>query len=221
MSNNQRTNKFIEIIKTQLNEEIKDSRQELESLSGLSKTFNLFLSNFQTSLKFYEPPLKYKASSLFLKECFDFLTSTSHEVLHLVSGIELTPKTYFIDRLEKVKFQASAVYAEADTSDLMKRLFELDEQYGHLLLAVFHSHPFNGLSGTLASGVDKNLQQVLEEAGYHCVQAIFSRDGYIRFFSNKLNFEIEIYGKGIEKIQTGGKENEKIFRLTNLNKETN
>lgn len=212
-----RTKKCIEKIKQGINQEIKESRQDLESLSELSKSFDAFASNFNYSLKSQEPMLKYKVSSIFLKECSDYLVSSSNEVMHLVTGIELEQRFYLMDRLEKIKFQASPVGAKADINELMKKLVEMDEDYGHLLLGVFHSHPFQGISGTIPSGIDRNLQESLEKSGYHCVQAVFSRDGHIRFFSNKLNFEIEIYGKGVEKV--GGKNNEAIFQLTNFQRQ--
>ena len=42
------------------------------------------------------------------------------------------------------------------------------------------------------------------------VMAIFSRDGFVRFVRLDQNFEIEIYGEGVEKHAPG------IYRLTNL-----
>ena len=40
--------------------------------------------------------------------------------------------------------------------------------------------------------------------------AIFSRDGFVRFVRLDNNLEIEIYGEGAEKHESG------VYRLTNL-----
>ena len=40
--------------------------------------------------------------------------------------------------------------------------------------------------------------------------AIFSRDGYVRFFRLDRSFEIEIYGEGVEKHE------DNVYRLTHI-----
>ena len=72
------------------------------------------------------------------------------------------------------------------------------EQFGHRLLAHFHSHPGNGIEANRPSGTNTGFQKRLEDAGYPAVAAIFSRDGYVRFFRLDDDLEIEIYGSGVE-----------------------
>lgn len=158
--------------------------------------------------------LRYRVDSLFLRETFHYLVSTPEETLCMVSGIVLEDNSFILDRLVKVDYRASVVAAKADVKDLFTKLIELDEKHGHLLLAVVHSHPFSSVAGTCPSAVDRNLQVNLETSGYKVIQAIFARDGHIRFFSNYLKFEIETYGKGVEKISA--KENETIFKLSEI-----
>jgi hypothetical protein len=98
----------------------------------------------------------------------------------------------------------------ADTRSTHKLLIKL-EQFGHRLLAHFHSHPGNGPDSTNPSGIDENFQRRLESAGHVAVMAIFSRDGFVRFVRMDQNIEIEIYGEGVETHAPG------IFRLINLN----
>ena len=193
--------------------EIEVFQKEAEDLLEFKKQLGDLTKNFVSSLE-PKPVLRYRIGSLFLKECFDYLTSSPEEVIHLVTGMELEKNLFILDRLEKVEYRASIVEAKADVKDLFKKLIELDEKYGHLLLAVFHSHPFGGVAGTCPSGIDRKLQDSLEASGYKAIQAVFSQDGYIRFFSNKLDFEIEVYGKGIEKIN--GQGNEIIFKLSEI-----
>jgi len=84
------------------------------------------------------------------------------------------------------------------------------EQFGHKFLAHFHSHPGRGPDSTNSSGIDENFQRRLEQAGHVAVMAIFSRDGFVRFIRLDQNFEIEIYGEGVEKHAPN------IYRLTNI-----
>jgi hypothetical protein len=81
------------------------------------------------------------------------------------------------------------------------------EQFGHRLLAHFHSHPGDGADATNPSGIDENFQRRLESAGHVAVMAIFSRDGFVRFVRLDHNLEVEIYGNGVEKHAPG------IYRL--------
>ena len=118
--------------------------------------------------------------------------------------------TYVSDqRLEFQHSKRSIVGVVGNQSDTHRLLIKL-EQFGHRLLAHFHSHPGNSLGATRPSGTDTGFQRRLEDAGYPSVAAIFSRDGYIRFFRLDEDLEIEIYGSGVEQ---HGKNN---FRLTSL-----
>ncbi len=209
----ERVKDLISKVEKTFEEDIGAYQREAEALVKFKTQLKDLTRDFIFSL---EPKLvlRYRIGSLFLKECFDYLTSSTEEVIHLVTGTELENNIFILDRLEKIKYQASVLGAKADVKDLFKKLIELDEKYGHLLLAVFHSHPFGGVVGTCPSGIDRNLQNNLEKCGYKTIQAVFSRDGFIRFFSNKLSFEIEIYGKGVEKISEQG--NEKIFKLSEI-----
>ncbi len=205
----QRVRDLISKIEKTFDQEIESYQKETETLVKFKTQLRDFISSLEP-----KPVLRYRIGSLFLKEAFECLVAAPEEAMRIVSGIVLEENLFILDRLIQVEYKASIVGAKADVKDLFKKLIELDEKYGHLLLGVCHSHPFKGIAGTCPSGVDYNLQQSLETAGYKTIQAIFSRDGYIRFFSNKLSFEIEVYGKGIEKIT--GQENEKIFKLTGI-----
>jgi len=140
---------------------------------------------------------RYTISSLFLHECFKELTADRDEQFFFLTGA-IVRGTYVLD--QKLEFQhvkrnmVGVVGKQADTHRLLIKL----EQFGHRLLAHFHSHPGNGMDATNPSGTDTGFQKRLEDAGYPTVAAIFSRDGYIRFFRLDNDLEIEIYGSGVE-----------------------
>jgi hypothetical protein len=69
-------------------------------------------------------------------------------------------------------------------------------QHGMELLAVMHSHRFSG--PPRPSGVDMHLQGILDEGQYTACQAVFSEDGWVRFFGGEHRFAVQVYGKGVK-----------------------
>jgi hypothetical protein len=153
---------------------------------------------------------RYAVSSLFLHESFKKLTADQDEEFFFITGNEIDGAFVLDQWAEFAHQKRSLVGVTADTRSTHKLLIKL-EQFGHRLLAHFHSHPGNGADATNPSGIDENFQRRLEGAGHVAVMAIFSRDGFIRFVRLDQNIDIEIYGTGVEKHATG------IYRLTNLN----
>lgn len=93
---------------------------------------------------------------------------------------------------------------EAATRDVLCDLAEV----GHALHGVFHSHRMQGPRSVTPSAVDRRHQERLERSGYPVVPAIFSDDGYVRFFTLVQPFTLEVYGKGVEQHDS------QLFRLT-------
>jgi hypothetical protein len=151
----------------------------------------------------------YVVSSLFLDQCFRDLTADKDEQFFFVTGPEIEGRFVLDQKVEFLHQKRTAVGVTGNLSSTHRILIKL-EQFGHRLLAHFHSHPGNGAEATHPSGIDQNFQRRLESAGYPTVAAIFSRDGYIRFFRLDNNLEVQIHGSGVEQI---GKD---TFRLTNL-----
>jgi hypothetical protein len=155
-------------------------------------------------------PRRYVVSSLFLHECFKKLTADLDEQFFFVTGSE-TEGALVLDQSVEFEHQRrnrlSVVAQMPSTHNLLNRL----EQFGHKLLAHFHSHPGMGAEATKPSGVDDNFQKRLESAGHLAIMAIFSRDGFVRFIRLNQNFEIEIYGEGVESYAPG------IYRIKNIN----
>jgi hypothetical protein len=151
---------------------------------------------------------RYAVSSWFLHDCFKKLTADAHEQLVFISGAEVEGVMVMDQCVEFARHRRSwgAVVAdEPETRNLLIRL----EQFGHRLLAHFHSHPDEGVGNTHPSGTDEDFQQRLENAGHVALMAIFSRDGYVRFVRMDGNFDLEIYGEGVESYAPN------IYRLTN------
>ena len=152
---------------------------------------------------------RYAVSSLFLHESFRKLTADQDEQFFFITGNEVESVLVLDQWAEFAHQKRSMVGVTGEPRSTHKLLIKL-EQFGHRLLAHFHSHPGNGADATRPSGTDENFQKRLESAGHIAVMAIFSRDGFIRFVRLDQNLEIEIYGQGVEQHAPG------IYRLTNI-----
>jgi len=152
---------------------------------------------------------RYLISSLFLHECFKDLTADSDENFFFVTG-NLVNGVYVLDQKAEFQHQKRTVGAAIGQPSSTHKLLIKLEQFGHRLLGCFHSHPGKGPQSTQPSGTDEKYQQRLEDGGHIAVAAIFSRDGYVRFFRMDKDPEIEIYGEGVER------HGKNIFRLANI-----
>lgn len=172
--------------------------------SELSEPVDLLPDNTKTE----DPKRHYLMSSLYLMDSFALLNKQEVESLHFVTGPEVG-ETKVMDKIVDLKLEKqSMVYAKADAGAIREALIYLSE-YGHRLWACIHIHPGTGAGSTYPSGTDKTLDKLLLKGGYDCIGAIFSRDGFVRFFSSE-EFEINIYENGVEKI------NEKVYRLVEV-----
>lgn len=167
------------------------------------------LTKIETELTAPQPCPRFAVSSIFLHECFKQLTADKKEQFFFITGPEVDgvmvlSKFYMFEHISRTELGV-----EGDPRSTHRLLGRL-EQFGHRLLAHFHSHPGRGPESTGPSGTDNKYQARLEGAGCDTVAAIFSRDGYIRFFRLDQKFELHIHGKGVEHVSGS------IYRLTNL-----
>jgi hypothetical protein len=154
-------------------------------------------------------PRRYAVSSLFLHDCFQKLTADTNEQFFSITGSEVEGVLVLDQCAEFAHQRRTPMGVVGDFPSTHNVLIKL-EQFGHKFLAHFHSHPGTGPDATHPSGTDEGFQKRLEGGGHLALMAIFSRDGYVRFIRMDQNFEIEIYGEGVENHAPG------IYRLKNL-----
>jgi len=186
---------------TRVSTEIRRTNEFLAALEGIEAD-NLGTPN--------TGPPRYAVSSMFLHESFKKLTADLNEQFFFITGAEVGEVHVLDQWAEFTHHRRTAMGVVADMPSTHNLLIRL-EQFGHKFLAHFHSHPGTGPDSTHPSGTDENFQKRLERAGHLALMAIFSRDGFIRFVRMDKNFEIEIYGEGVENHAPG------IYRLTKLN----
>ena len=151
----------------------------------------------------------FAVSSLFLHECFQQLTADHHEQFFFVTGAEVDGVMVLDQKLEFAHQRRTMMGVEGQVGSTHRLLIKL-EQFGHRLLAHFHSHPGRGVASTGPSGTDEQFQRRLEQAGYPTVAAIFSRDGFVRFFRLEGECELHVHGAGVEDL------GQHMYRLTAL-----
>lgn len=184
---------------THLATEIRRTNEFLESLDRIIKE----------NTRGEDGPPRYAVSSLFLHECAKKLTADSDEQFFFITGSEVDG-VHVLDQCAEFAHQRrTRLGVVADMPSTHNVLIKL-EQYGHKFLAHFHSHPGKGPGATHPSGTDENFQRRLEQGGHLALMAIFSRDGFVRFVRLDQNFELEIYGEGVEKHAPG------VYHLKNL-----
>lgn len=177
------------------------------------------VQEFNTKLQSVDPKAKKRAfnraifsyviSSMFLNQCFKELNHDDKEQFFFITGTEINDTYALGQPMSFLHDSRSRLGVVGNVNDTHRVLIELG-QFGHKLLGHFHIHPGIGAGATHPSGTDERFQHRLESAGYPSVAAIFSRDGFVRFFRMDKKFELKIHGKGIEQY---GKD---IFRLTNV-----
>jgi hypothetical protein len=189
-------------------------QKRLSDLFIKIQQINEFLRSLETlraaANKQQEGPRRYAVSSLFLHESFKKLTADQDEEFFFVTGSEID-RVLVLDQWAEFAHQKRTITGVTGEPKATHGLLIKLEQFGHRLLAHFHSHPGKGADATNPSGIDERFQRRLESAGHVAVMAIFSRDGFVRFIRLDHNLEVEIYGQGVEKHAPG------IYRLTNVN----
>jgi hypothetical protein len=140
---------------------------------------------------------RYIVSARLLCDCFWHLNRDSqNESIVDISGISYG-HILMMERMEEIDHEsASAVHARTDLQSTFRTLMTIDA-YGGLLAGVFHIHPGRGADSTRPSGTDIVDQARRERAGMKAIGGIFSRDGYVRFFSHNMPFEVQVIGKGV------------------------
>jgi len=152
---------------------------------------------------------EFKVGSEILYNAFNKLNSIKTESILYAVGNNYG-NSYSIERLIELELDQSELgYAKANDKFSSKALIEL-EKYGTLLTCYFHAHPSKGINSNMPSDIDYSYHKRLESGKYNTIGGIFSRDGYLRFFSDKLQYKISISGKGVENVSKD------VYKLTEI-----
>lgn len=142
--------------------------------------------------------------SVFLHQMHTYLTRGTTEWMAGITGPTINGTRLLTDRIEIGSERRSVAGVTGDQDAVFKVLIDL-EKHGHALHALVHSHRFAG--PPTPSGVDLRMQETFDAGGYGAIQAIFSEDGFVRFFGGKEPFSVQVYGTRVEQID------DDLFRL--------
>lgn len=121
------------------------------------------------------------------------------EWMHYATG-SICNGIHIVERMVTFSFsQQTPTFVKGnpmETRDVLIRMAE----FGYPLHVVCHSHPGRGLDANSPSQTDIDHQVRLERGGYKCISCIYSRDGYVRFFSVAIPFVIKIFGEGVKNL---------------------
>ncbi len=142
----------------------------------------------------------------FLQDLIRYLTPGPDEIAVYVTGNDFD-NIKMPYRICDVELETqSVVYAKASAKSCSDVLISLFEK-GYKLQIMAHSHPGRGPEASCPSSIDINYLAKIQDAGSDAVGLIVTRDGYVRFFSVRTEYEISIKGKGVQHVE------ENVFKI--------
>ena len=142
----------------------------------------------------------YRVGSWFLMDCYAELCKKPVEVMEHVCGLDFGNYVMW-ERLNRFDLSVqNMLFVKGEASSNLASLVDIEE-HGYILSGWVHSHPGKGEGSVYPSGTDIKNQKTLEAAKYSVLGAIFSQDGYIRFFADNFKFNVEVMGRGIEHVK--------------------
>lgn len=138
-------------------------------------------------------------SSFQLLDSFRYCTQTSDEGLHFLIGFDTNSRSIVSGMRTFPYASRSPGHATGDQRATHQITHETHEG-GHRVLAIVHSHPGNGPDANHPSSRDY-AGQVNIEPWSRLAGAIWSRDGYLRFWSVELPFSVRIMGNHFEQME--------------------
>jgi hypothetical protein len=150
----------------------------------------------------------YLVGSRFLRKNYEIFCRSEKESVHLITGPGQGVFKTLSDELILLHEVKELIEAKVFDTEVNKSLQELHFE-GYKLWGCFHVHPGCGIAATGPSSIDMELIDKFDAGNYKAVNAIFSRDGFIRFLA-PFPFKIHIYGKGVRKI------NEELYCLVKV-----
>lgn len=144
-------------------------------------------------------------STMMLAQSFRVCTETEDEGMHFIAGVEYDGVAVGTHLIPFPYAHRSVAGASGDPRATHRIVIQTHEAQ-HRLLALLHSHPGSGPRANLPSSIDDRTQR-LWERGSRLVGGIWSRDGFLRWYSVAVPFRVELVGSHMEKID------ERLFKL--------
>lgn len=132
----------------------------------------------------------------FLRELLAVLTTDANEHMRFLTGPKIDQARVVCRWAQpSVLERQSPVFVRASAQSVAAALIPMIEQ-GAELHIIAHSHPGSGPGGTNPSSTDIECLGELQRSGSRAIGCIFSRDGWVRFFTVSTKFSVQILGTG-------------------------
>lgn len=136
-----------------------------------------------------------------LAETFDHCCADENEDLCLVAGYDAGHIRVGTHVIPLACAERNTVFADAEKHYLARTAITVANA-GLRITALIHSHPGSGPDANHHSGTDARTQRAWE-AHTKMISGIWSRGGYLRFFSVERPFEVIVVGAGVEQLEPG------------------
>ena len=177
-----------------------DYHQAREQSVAETETRSVQIVPAKTDLKEKDGESLFVVNSLMLHDCFKQLMRTEEESLHAITG-SVIGNIRSLERIVPLSLSRQSVAgATAKNQSVANEFIELYE-FGLRPLAYFHSHPGCGVGATRPSSTDKQTQSTMEQSGSEIIGGIFSRDGFVRFYANKVKPNVRVLGKKVNNVE--------------------
>ncbi len=138
-------------------------------------------------------------SSWMLMDSYRICTETPDEGMHFVVGSKIEYLLIGTSIVQHPYTARSPVGAASEQRRTHATVVEAGET-GHQVLAIVHSHPGRGLGANHPSGIDLRTHKLWEALG-PIAGAIWSRDGFLRFFNAGRPVRVKIVGRHMLRVE--------------------
>lgn len=154
----------------------------------------------------------YRVNTRLLREIFDYLRSfgTDESLCYTYGTISEDNGSLVIPTsIIKIEMDSQSPGFVSGSPMSVVEEFSLLQDYGSTITLLCHIHPGRGVGSTHPSNIDLRHHQGMERF-YPAIGAIFSRDGYVRFFSCIRRFRVQLDGKGVTQVEPN------VFRIRKI-----
>lgn len=144
-------------------------------------------------------------SSWMLQESFRICTSSREEGLHFILGVDVDGVSIGT-RLATFPYAHRSISGATGDRLATHRVCIETHEAGHRIMAMVHSHPGTGPHATHHSMIDHATHHQWESTT-RMIGGVWSRDGYLRWFSTSLEFKADVIGTHMEQL------NEDLWKL--------
>ena len=137
---------------------------------------------------------RFKLTTLFLRRCHEYLISDESESIACVTGHPLGGAVLLDELVPFEMSERSMVYVSGNIISSTAALVGLSDR-GYQLWGTVHSHPGTGALATTPSRIDYAHHRRLEKGGFEALGIILTKDGNVRFYTDKLRFDVEVIGR--------------------------